>query len=67
MKGQIAVEQRKRLVRRLEAHENGALNRLAHAVEARHVQVHALNYSRMHHKHNKSLSNRGKFAPDRIG
>ncbi len=62
MKGQIAVEQRKNLARRLRAHERSALNRLAQAVEARDGQVHALNYSRMHHKHNKSLANREKFA-----
>lgn len=58
MKGQIAEGQRNRLVRHLHAHRRAALKRLAKAVEGRDNQANALNfnrYSRMHHRHNKSL------------
>lgn len=57
LKGQVSSSQRKELVSRLQAHQRSALNRLAQAVEARDRQVNALNYSRMHHRHSKNLSN----------
>lgn len=57
MKGQIAQAKRRNLIDRLQTHERGALRRLAHAVRDRDSRVDTLNYSRMHHKHNKSLAN----------
>ena len=59
MKGQIAEIQRRNLITRLQAHERGALRRLAHAVESWDSRVDTSNYSRMHHRHNKDLANKG--------
>lgn len=62
MKGRVTVEQRNEIVRSLRAHDRVALNRLAQAVEARQNQIHSMRhskYSRMHHRHNKSMANRG--------
>lgn len=57
MKGQTEVGQRKALVRHLHAQKRAALKRLASAVEGRDEHINAVNFSRMHHRHNKSLSN----------
>lgn len=59
MKSQIALAQRRHLITRLQSHERVALQRLAQAVKSRENRVDASRYSRMHHKHNKSLANRG--------
>jgi len=56
MKGLVALRQRKNLIAHLQKHEKGALKRLAHAVEAKENRADTLNYSRMHHRHNKNLA-----------
>ena len=53
MKDLVARKQRTRLVKRLREKENPALGRLARAVEANESHKDTVNYSRMHHRHNR--------------
>jgi hypothetical protein len=53
MKGMTAKVQRDQLVRRLRAKDNPALKRLAKAVETKQSHQDMVNYSRMHHRHNR--------------
>lgn len=54
MKGEVAQRQRTYLVSQLQKHENGALKRLAQAVKDKSNNNDVVNYSRMHHRHNRS-------------
>lgn len=54
MKGLVAQKQRQQLVNRLREKGNPALNRLASAVETKESHKDVVNYSRMHHRHNRS-------------
>ena len=57
MKSLVVSGQREKLLDRLQNHENGALKRLAHAVQAKNNRADAVTYSRMHNRHNKNLAN----------
>ena len=57
MKSLVVSAQREKLLDRLQKHENGALNRLALAVQAKENRADAATYSRMHNRHNKNLAN----------
>lgn len=55
MKGQVAAVQRQKLIGRLELSQRECLQRLAKSVVENEARFDVLNYSRMHHRHNKSL------------
>jgi len=54
MKGQVAAVQRQKLIGRLEGSKRECLKRLAKDMVENEARFDVLNYSRMHHRHNKS-------------
>ena len=56
MQSLVVSRQRENLIDRLQKHENNAIKRLAHAVQAKESRADTATYSRMHNRHNKNLA-----------
>ena len=54
MKGYVAAVQRQKLIDRLGGSQRQCLKRLAKGMVENEARIDVLNYSRMHHRHNKS-------------